>query len=126
MLILKKEDEAEVSRAIESIRSKYPLPKYAIQYGASHIRMKMLTRARDVFVKDLRDGSRYLELYFSPDATAFDGNRNQLPKHGDIYLTIWQWDAARNVFWCKNAWGGIVERKPSVMNGPLIEWEEAS
>ena len=125
MLILPSSYYEEICGALREIKKNYPLPQYAIQFGTAQIRHGMIANADDVDVRALHDGGTYLELHFSPNATAFAGGHGrELKNHGDIYLTIWRWNAKQGVFWQKNGWEQIIERRPSVMGGPLIEWEE--
>lgn len=57
----------------------------------------------------LHDGTRYGFFEFSPFANTWR-NEKMLLNHGEVYLTVWNYDKNADKFYNVNAWGSTVEK----------------
>ena len=123
MFLLRKEYFGSVDDLIKSIRSFYPCRKSTLREMVYEARKSMVRTSSELIeAADLEDGKRYGQFEVSEMATAFERRtRNELKYHGDVYVTVWTWEAELGCFTCKSAWGGITMRKPAQMSAPLIE-----
>jgi hypothetical protein len=123
MLILKKNKYEQLVQLITYIQSFYPVKRYQLSEAYNKLERWIDDNSSYIRPENLIDGKIYGIIEYNKMSYAYaKKNGKELMFHGDIYSSIWHWNASKQIFWCENAWGQTYEKQLSSINKPLIEY----
>ena len=98
--------EKEMRSGIDRIQAKFPLKKHELMTEVENLRAELCQKGEIITSLELKDGGTYGMMTLSQKATAFTPTRKELSNHGDVYISVWKWDASHRQFVAETAWGG--------------------